>query len=265
MQKKLLALLRTLDNASVSLYTVFNATNAIILGDVRSASEPQGDPHYAPASARYFCASAPPRLCAAKFAVLLALCTLALLMPLPSWAGGWVITFTGSTTEPVYPVGATGWNAVGSYNFTNSVVTGPAPWGNAHPNLTFNGGQIETYSNQTGETALDVTATLTWTPSYPGDTSLPPLTVDVLETASTEVHTGVAWSLGSADDGLGDAQTNFSDGSGSTSIGKHLTHLTVSAGQTTVSLPSRFLTGVFSQGGSLRVDFKTYDGVVMLK
>ncbi len=86
---------------------------------------------------------------------------------------------------------------------------------------------------------MSVTATLTWTPSYPGDTSQPPSTVDVLETAHAFDTTrgGSPGVTGSADDGLGDAPT-YPGGTSANSVGSHLIHFTVSVGQTSVSLPS---------------------------
>lgn len=97
---------------------------------------------------------------------------------------------------------------------------------------------------------MAVTAKLTWLPSGPGDTSLPPPTVDVLETASAGSQQDLVQPTGvstTADDGLGDAPTYPAPMRyGAMSGGSHLTHLTVSAGQTSVTLPSRSLSASLS-------------------
>ncbi len=169
------------------------------------------------------------------------MCLLTLLLsPVPSRAGSWVVSFSGSSSMPLYPANATGYNAVGNYTFVKSVVTQPWPWNQngAHPNLIINGNQIGINCNNVGTTTLSVTASFTWTPSYPGDTSQPPPTLDVLETAVASDWTGgLPGSTGSADDGLGDSPT-YPGNVGANSNGYHLVHFEISPGQTVATLPS---------------------------
>lgn len=100
-------------------------------------------------------------------------------------------------------------------------------------------GRADTNTLVTGEVTLSIGAKLTWTPSYPGDTSLPPLSVDVLETGRAGVDTNVNPPPGVADDGLGDPIV-YTSGS-VTSQGNYLHHLAVPMGQTSVTLPGRLL------------------------
>lgn len=91
--------------------------------------------------------------------------------------------------------------------------------------------------------AIFVTSTLTWTPSGPGDTSQPPPTLDVLETASAG---GAEWMLqptgvvATTSDGFNDPVFYATAPVyGAQSKGNHLYHLTISPGQTLVTLPQR--------------------------
>ncbi len=151
----------------------------------------------------------------------------------PAWAGQWKITFSGSGDDQAT-----------HYTVTNNQVTGASPWGTQY--LTVSGGQAGSGGScffvGLGDTvSLSVTATLTWVPSGPDDPA--PASVNVLEVANASCSqwllqpTGVQYS---ADDGLQDPavdQSNGSGGYGKTSGGSHLRHLTVSPGQTSVSLP----------------------------
>jgi len=172
--------------------------------------------------------------------VLTLLCAFSwLLLPLPSYAGHWVITLNGSSAVPPlaqFPAG--------NLSFTDSVVTGPSPF-NAqfHYSLNFNnpapvnGSECDfSYDQSPGTTTLSVTAKLTWKPDSPADTSQPPPTVNVLETgyAGSSEHIS---SGGNASDGLGDSMI----GDMACSSGSHLQYLTVPAGQTSVTLASRSL------------------------
>ena len=74
------------------------------------------------------------------------------LLPQASHAGQWVVTFTTAQNAPFHPV------------ITNNSCGFGLPGD--------------------GTISLSVTPTLTWTPSGPGDTSLPPSTIQVLETAN---------------------------------------------------------------------------------
>lgn len=158
-----------------------------------------------------------------------------LLLPLPSYAGHWVITLDGSTTVP----GTTG---TGNYTFANSQVTGPNSWSATnHIYFDVTGGSCSL--GLPG--SLSTTATLTWTKDSPTDTSQPPPTVDVLETVSAG---GAEWMLQptgvdtSASDGFGDPVTNpTAPVYGASSSGKHLYQATVSPGQMSVTLPTRSL------------------------
>lgn len=158
-----------------------------------------------------------------------------LLLPLLSYAGHWVITLDGSTTVP----GTTG---TGNYTFANSQVTGPNSWSATnHIYFDVSGGSCSL--GLPG--SLSTTATLTWTPDSPTDTSQPPPTVDVLETASAG---GAEWMLQptgvstDASDGFDDPVTYATEPVyGASSSGRHLYHMTVSPGQMSVTLPTRSL------------------------
>lgn len=193
---------------------------------------------------KFFVPKFSPPLYLAK--ALLLLCALALLLlPLPSYAGHWVITLNGSTT-------ASNMGSAGSYTIANSQVTGPDPYTPDNcPFLTLSGNQLVLgvpayYAAPT----LSVAATLTWTPDYPGDMSQPPSTVDVLETATASDS---AWLMGpdglkfDASDGFDDTMFYETDPIyGAFSSGRHLSHKTVSAGQTSVTLPTRSLASSLS-------------------
>ena len=163
---------------------------------------------------------------------------LASLAAAPAHAGHWVITVSGGGTTPYYPNGT---DPDPHCTFEDSQLTYPLPpnyfniWLSDSDDL----GRADVNTHITGEVTLSIGATLTWTPSYPGDTSLPPLSVDVLETGRAGVDTNVNPPPGVADDGLGDSIV-YTSGS-VTSQGSHLYHLAVPMGQTSVTLPGRLL------------------------
>ena len=101
-----------------------------------------------------------------------------------------------------------------------------------------------------GPGSLSVTATLTWTPDSSTDTSQPPPTVNVLETANASAQQWILQATGvstSASDGFGDPVTNpTAPVYGASSSGKHLYQATVSSGQTSVTLPTRSLSAYLS-------------------
>ena len=181
---------------------------------------------------------------------LLPFCALLLLcLPLPSFAGQWQITLSGSTSTPN--------GGTGTYTFVNGQVTGPPPFPIAaygpdyHPQLNLGGGQCGLTWLSNGSISMSVTAKLTWTPNYPGDTSQPPSTVYVLETGNAGSSVGLQNQTSvstTADDGLGDAPTYPAAGYGygAQSSGSHLIQLTVPAGQTSVTLPLRSLSATLS-------------------
>ena len=167
------------------------------------------------------------------FYFLLLLCT-------PSFAGQWAITLNGSTSVP-------GSSVTGNYTFANSQVTGPPP-SSATSHIYFN---ISDGSCSLGlPGSLSVAATLTWTPDFPTDTSQPPPTLDLLETASASGSEWILQATGvnaSASDGFSDPVTNpTAPVYGASSSGDHLYHLTISSGQTSVTLPARTLSASLS-------------------
>jgi len=159
------------------------------------------------------------------------ICAFTLLLPLPAFAGQWVISLSGSTTAPD--------GANSTYTFVNSQITSPP---NATPYFfNLNGSNCSLDVPADGAISLSVTATLTWTPSARGDTSLPSPTLDVLETSSATSHIGTASSVTATpvvSDGLNDTPmpltTNFS---GMQSSGNHVRQFDIAPGQTTVTLP----------------------------
>ncbi len=174
-----------------------------------------------------------------------------LLLPLPSWAGHWVITMVGATNVPG--------GGTGTYTFANGQVTGPAPFPMSfdpqfHPMLTLHASDCDLVYLDNGDINMSVIVKLTWTPDWvppPGvDNSQPPPTVDVLETASAGSGVGLNQPTSvstTADDGLGDAQTYPAPSYyGAQCSGKHLFHLVVPAGQMSVTLPTRSLSASLS-------------------
>ena len=175
------------------------------------------------------------------------MCAFLLCLALPSHAGQWVITLSGNTSSSA---------SVGNYTFANSQVTGPSPWSSANsPYFTVSGGFPVASCSLGLPGTVYVTAKLTWQPSAPGDTSAPPPTVDVLETASAS---DAAWMLqptgvvASASDGFNDPVVYATPPVyGATSSGKHLYHLTVVPGQNSVTLPLRTLGASLSYATAL--------------
>ena len=102
-----------------------------------------------------------------------------------------------------------------------------------------------------GTISLSVTPTLTWTPSGPGDTSLPPSTIQVLETANANSSHYMVNPVGvvtQAADGFNDPMTyQTAPVYGALSSGKHLLSLTIPAGQLSITLPTRSLSVSLSQ------------------
>lgn len=147
-----------------------------------------------------------------------------LLLPLPSYAGHWTLTTSGTATTKSGSTSVQG--TVGNSHYSPSVC------------------------NFGGPGSLSVTATLTWTPDSSTDTSQPPPTVDVLETGSASAGQWILQATGvstSVDDGFGDSVTSaVAPVYGGQSSGKHLYHKTVSSGQTTVTLPTRSLSAYLS-------------------
>ena len=176
------------------------------------------------------------------FLSLLLLCT-------PSFAGQWVVTFTGVGTQT--PTGG----LTNTCTFTNSQYIAPS---NPYYHLVnISGNSCGLGGETTGAETLNVTATFTWTPSAPGDTSQPPPTLDVLETGNANSSRYLINPVGlnnSADDGWGDSPSYPTPPMvGAVSTGAHLTHFTISQGQTTVTLKPRTLSVTLSwtssQGG----------------
>ena len=169
------------------------------------------------------------------------LCALTLLLsPLPSYAGHWEITLKGNTVVP----GSTG---TGNYTFANSQVNGPAPYSaTSHIYFDVSGGSCALGLPGT----LYIAATLTWKPDSPIDTSQPPPTLDLLETVSASDSAWILQPTGvstSASDGFDDPVINpTAPVYGAGSKGKHLYHLVVSPGQTSVTLPLRVLSASLS-------------------
>lgn len=178
----------------------------------------------------------------------MAVCALTLFLALPSHAGHWVITYSGSTISPLYPANATGYDAVGNYTFVNSHVTGPSPWRDQiHPSFSLSSDQCFLHSHNQGVTSISVVAKLIWTLDDPGDTTLPPPTVDVREEASAGADTmpNDEHCL-DANDSLNDDPIYIANGSGVSSAGSHLTHYTLAPGQTVITLPARLVSGFMS-------------------
>ena len=178
-----------------------------------------------------------------------------LLLAAPSWAGHWAFVFngTGTMTSPSGTLACT---------IKDSVVTNAAPLNSyAPPLVSVSSSSLGMGgSPYGGSPSLTVTAKLVWMPDAPQDTSLPPPTVDVLVTGSAACSQYLVNPTGlvvHADDGLQDSPTSLvAPMYGQTSTGKHLVHLTVSAGQTSVALPggavtlSSSVSCTASQGGN---------------
>jgi len=171
------------------------------------------------------------------FYSLLLLCT-------PSFAGQWVVTFTGTGIQ----------NSTGGQTppctFTNSQYTAPS---NPYYHLVnISGNSCGLGGPAIGTETLNVAATFTWTPSAQGDTSLPPPTLDVLETSSATCSnywinpTGL---ITSAFDGITDPNGGPLDPTttevppmyGTGNGGSHQLHFDLSPGQKVVYLPARSL------------------------
>jgi len=178
------------------------------------------------------------------------LCALiVVLLPLPSWAGQWQITLSGSAT-PDSPTQS-------GYTFVNSKVTAPSTY-SATADPLFG---ITSASSCALAVAgsMSVTATLTWQPSAAGDTSAPPPTVDVLETAKAS---GSQWMLqptgvsASASDGFLDPVVYETPPVyGARSSGRHLYHLTVPPGQRSVTVPLRSLSALLSYASAITTSY----------
>ena len=168
-----------------------------------------------------------------------AVLSLLLLLPTPSWAGRWVIVLNGTGTS-------TSSSGTLTCTIKDSVVTNGASLGPYAPPLASMGssgiGMGNMYTPYSGSPTFTVIAKLIWTPDYPQDPSLPPPTVDVLETGVASCAQYLVNPTGVksvADDGLQDTPVpEVAPMYGQKSTGCHLVHLTVPAGQKFVMLPS---------------------------
>ena len=157
---------------------------------------------------------------------------LLVLLPMPSWAGQWYITYSQSGI----------WSEDGSLNGVWDTLTPPYN--------TFGGYDMNTIAGMDASTTGTVVATATWVPDYGQTlaTDPPPARLLLLETASAAWYGSAgppSGDLGVADDGLGDPMitsldTNSADNpslctGGGDSSGSHLIQLDGSSGVVTLS------------------------------